>query len=117
MGRYVRRAGPRSLQAVFSPEAVLVPIKGKLALPFDSTRLPYDIHIDFGGAWITSVERGSRAPQPMVGLGLTTFFAPSWSCGLELRRVAGDQGHAMTQLAVSLTYLPGERPDSEGDED
>jgi hypothetical protein len=98
------------LRMVIAPEVVLVPIEGKLAFPL---WLPYDLRIHLGGAWGASAEGGARAPWSMVGLGLTTFFASSWSCGLDLRGVAGGQGHAMTDLAVSLTYLPGERRDEE----
>jgi hypothetical protein len=104
--------GPGWLQAVAAPEVVLVPITGRVPLPFDSTWLPFDARIDFGGAWRTNVGQRTGAPQPMVGVGLTTFFGPSWSCGLEVRSVGGvggEQGRGMTAVAVSLTYLPGER--------
>jgi hypothetical protein len=99
--------------SVFAPQIVLVPIKGRPPLFFDSEWFPpFDLHLELGAAW-GGVGPGDAARlRPMGGVGLTSFFAQSLSFGLDGRVVGNATWDVVT---VSLTYWCGNTryPDEE----
>lgn len=103
------------LKSAVVPELVLVPVKGRPPALFGSIWLPeYDVHLVVGGAWVWGQSGGARPLQPMAGVGLTSFFAPFMSFGVDYRVLGDAPGGVLT---ASLAYWPGERRADERDQE
>jgi hypothetical protein len=89
------------LNSAVAPELVLVPVKGRPPALFGSIWLPeYDVHLVVGGAWVWGQSGGVWPLRPMAGVGLTSFFAPFMSFGVDYRVLGDAPGGVLT---ASLT--------------